>query len=317
MRRVRFVSLSTLLIGICATALGLQPQSNTAARPSFPSATGPRYPTATQTPQAVVNGAKHVTAKQLTRDQMEHFLLTARIISEKPIGIGITHTMRMTLTDGKIYHDAHVQTIDVYKAEYRTKEGVEKNFTDSYKYNIAAYRLDKMMDMGMVPVCVYRVVDDKPAAADWWVDDVMFDEAGRRDKNVDPPDLNYWGRQMNDVRDFDQLIYNVDRNQGNLLIDREWKVWAIDHSRSFRLLPTLRDPQVLRRISNKLLQGMKGLNEQNLEANLLPYVSKDAIHALLARRDLLVNFFENQITQKGPEVVLTDLPRRTERVTIP
>lgn len=248
---------------------------------------------------------------------MEHFLLTARIISEKPIGTGITHPLRVTLTDGQFYHDAHVQTIDVYKAEYRTKEGVEKNFTDSYKYNIAAYRLDKMMDMGMVPVCVYRVVDDKPAAADWWVDDVMFDEAGRRDKNMDPPDLNYWGRQMNDVRDFDQLIYNEDRNQGNLLIDRDWKVWAIDESRSFRLLPTLRDPQVLRRISNKLLQGMKSLNEQNLEANLLPYLSKDAIHALLARRNLLVTFFETQITQKGPDVVLTDLPRRTERVTIP
>ena len=165
--------------------------------------------------------------------------------------------------------------------------------------------------------CVYRVVDGKPSAVDWWVDDVMFDEAGRRDKNVDPPDLNYWGKQLNDIRDFDQLIYNVDRNQGNLLIDKDWKVWAIDHSRSFRLTPALRDPQVLRRISNKLLQAMKALTQQNLEANLLPYVSKDAIQALLVRRNLLVTFFDTQITQKGADVILTDLPRRTERVTIP
>jgi hypothetical protein len=221
------------------------------------------------------------------------------------------------MTDGRIYHDAHVQQIDVYKAEYRTKEGVEKNFTDSYKYNIAAYRLDKMMDLGLVPVCVYRVVDGKPSAVDWWVDNVMFDEEGRRDKNIDPPDLNYWSRQLNDVRDFDQLIYNVDRNQGNLLIDRDWRVWAIDHSRSFRTNPTLRDPEVLRRISNKMLQAMKGLTEQDLEANLEGLISKEAIEALLARRDLLVKFFETQITQKGPDVVLTDIPRHTERVTIP
>ncbi len=249
---------------------------------------------------------------------MEEFLLNARIVSEKPIAVGITHTMRVTMTDGKIYHDAHVQQIDVYKPEYRGQDGtVEKNFTDSYKYNIAAYRLDKMMDMGMVPVCVFREVHGLPSAVDWWVDDVMFDEAGRRDKNVDPPDLNSWGRQLNDMRDFDQLIYNVDRNQGNLLIDKEWKVWAIDHSRSFRLAPTLRDPDVLRRISGKMLQSLKSLNQQELEANLTPFISKEAIQALLVRRDLLVKFFENQITQKGPDVVLTDMPRHTERVTIP
>lgn len=248
---------------------------------------------------------------------MEQFLLSARILVEKPIVKGITHTMRLTLSDGRIYHDAHVQQIDVYKPEYRTKEGVEKNFTDSYKYNIAAYRLDKMLDLNVVPVCVYRVIDGKPSALDWWVDDVQFDEEGRRDKNVDPPDLNSWGRQLNDIRDFDQLIYNVDRNQGNLLIDKDWKVWAIDHSRSFRTLPTLRDPSVLRRISSKLLQHMKNLTQANLEANLLPYITKDAIEALLARRDLLVKFFETEVTQKGAEVVLTDLPHHTERVTIP
>lgn len=248
---------------------------------------------------------------------MEQFLLNGRILSERPAGNGITHTRRCTMTDGKIYHDAHIQSIDVYKPEYRSKEGVEKNFTDSYKYNIAAYRLDKLLGTEMSPVCVYRVVDGKPSSLCWWVDNVMFDEAGRRDKNAEPPDLNYWARQLNDVRDFDQLIYNVDRNQGNLLIDKDWRVWAIDHSRSFRLATTLRDPDVLRRISNKLLEGLKNLREPELEANLEPFISKEAIDALLARRDLLVKFFETQISEKGADVVLTDIPRHTERVTIP
>lgn len=277
----------------------------------------PLYPQPRAAAKAAPGKAKFVTYKQLTRDQMEHFLTTAQIVSERAVEKGIAHTFRVTMTDGKYYHDAHVQTLDMFRPEFRVNNVVEKNFTDSYKYNIAAYRLDKIMDLNMVPVCVPRVVHGKPAAVDWWVDDVLFDEEGRREKNAEPPDLNMWSKQLNDVRDFDQLIWNEDRNQGNLLIDKDWKVWAIDHSRSFREYPTLRDPKVLRRISNKLLQAMKNLDEQTLEANLMPYVSKAAIEALLARRDLLVRFFETEISQKGSDVVLTDLPRRTERVTIP
>lgn len=314
MRRERIVSLLTVLAAAYIAAPAQQPQTT---RPPLPPATGPRYPAGSPAPKRDENGAKFFTSKQLSHEQMEQFLLNARVVAEKPIGKGITHTMRITLSDGRMYHDAHVQQIDIYRPEMRTKEGVEKNFTDSYKYNIAAYRVDKLLDLNMVPVCVYRMVDGKPSAVDWWVDDVIFDEEGRRDKNADPPDLNYWGRQLNDIRDFDQLIYNVDRNQGNLLIDKDWKVWAIDHSRSFRLMPTLRDPSVLRRISSKLLQGLKSLTERNLEASLTPFISKEAIEAMVARRDLLVKFFETEVSQKGPDVVFTDLPRHTERVTIP
>lgn len=259
----------------------------------------------------------NVKAQDLTREQMEQFLATARIIGEKPAPKGITKTRRLVLTDGHYTHDAHVQDIDIYKAEYRTKEGIEKNFRDSYKFNIAAYRVDKMMDMNMVPVCVPREVNGKPAAVDWWVDDVQFDEEGRRDKEIEPPDPNAWTRQLNVIRDFDQLIYNEDRNQGNLLIDKNWRLWAIDHSRSFRSNPTLRDPKVLRRVTNKMLNSMRALNEAQLSENLLPYITKEDIQGLLARRDILVKFFENEINTKGEDSVLLDIPRKTPQVTIP
>lgn len=269
-------------------------------------------------PTPAIPVKSNVTSAQLTREQMEHFLLTARIVSERPIDVGITKTKRITLSDGQYTHDAHVQQIDVYKPVFRSKEGlVEKNFRDSYKFNIAAYRLEKLMNMDMVPVCVYRVVDDKPAAVDWWVDDVMFDEEGRRKKEMEPPDLNYWSRQLNEMRDFDQLIANEDRNQGNLLIDKNWKVWAIDHSRSFRDTPVPLDSKVLKRITTKLLDSMKSLNQQALEANLLPWVTKEDIQTLLARRDWMLKFFESEMAEKGADAVLIDLPRKTPQVTIP
>jgi hypothetical protein len=221
------------------------------------------------------------------------------------------------LTDGRYVHDAHVQQVDIYKAEYKTKDGIEKNFRDSYKFNIAAYRLDKIMDLNIVPVCVPREIDGKPAAVDWWVDNVMFDEEGRRQKEVEPPDPNYWTRQLNTVRDFDQLIYNEDRNQGNLLIDEKWKLWAIDHSRAFKASPTVRDPKVLKRVSNKMLLAMKNLNAQVLRDNLLPFITEEDIRALLTRRDWIVKYFESEISSKGADAVVTDMPRSTPRVTIP
>jgi len=256
-------------------------------------------------------------ASQLTREQMENFLRTAQILNERPVAKGVTKTRRATLSDGHMLHDAHIQDVDVYKPVYRTRDGLEKNFRDSYKFNIAAYLLDKMMDIGMVPVCVYREVDGKPAAVSWWVDNVKFDEEGRRAAHAEPPDLNEWARQMNLVRDFDQLILNEDRNQGNLLIDKNWKVWMIDHTRAFRDDLTPRQPDVLHRTSEKFLNAMKALNQQQLEVTLMPYVTQEDIRTLLLRRDWLVHFFENKANTDGKESVYFDIPIKTPQVTIP
>ena len=249
--------------------------------------------------------------------QREQFLLNARIVARKAIGEGITHTSRITLTDGRITHDAHVQTIDIFKPIYRTKEGVEKNFHDSYKYNIAAYRVAKMLNMDMAPPCVYREVDGQPASVCWWVDDVQFDELTRREKKVEPPDGEDWTRQLNLVRVFDQLIDNTDRNQGNLLIDRDWKLWMIDHSRAFRVTTVLRRPEVLRRVSQQMLEGMRAMTLTQCMSELRPYLTEDEIRSMMVRRDLLLKFFADAVSEKGADAVFTDLPRKTPNVTIP
>ena len=250
-------------------------------------------------------------------DQREQFLSSARIISRRAISQGITHTSRITLTNGQLTHDAHVQTIDIYKPEYRTKEFVEKNFRDSYKYNIAAYRVAKMLKLDMLPPCVYREVDGQPASVCWWVDNVQFDELTRREKKIEPPDGEDWTRQLNLVRVFDQLIDNTDRNQGNLLIDADWKLWMIDHSRAFRVTTVLRKPEVLRRVSTQMLEGMRGLTLAECNAQLRPFLTEDEIRTMLVRRDLLLKFFADAVAEKGADAVFTDLPRKTPNVTIP
>lgn len=250
-------------------------------------------------------------------EQRERFLATAPIVATKALGQGITHTTRVTLDDGVTKHDGHVQTIDIFQAEYKTKEFVEKNFRDSYKYNIAAYRISKMLKLDMAPPCVYREIDGKPGSICWWVDNVQFDELTRREKKIEPADGEDWTRQLNLVRVFDQLIDNTDRNQGNLLIDTDWNLWMIDHSRAFRVTTVLRRPEVLKRISRQLLDSLRAMTIEQCNAQLRPYLTDDEIRTVLVRRDLLLKFFANEISEKGAEAVYTDLPVRTPHVTIP
>ena len=93
----------------------------------------------------------------LTSKQIEEFLLTAKIVGAKPAHKGSTNSFRLTLSDGKLTHDAHFQAIDEHKAMTQMAGGrTEMNFVDSYKYNIAAYRLAEMLGLDVVPVYVER-----------------------------------------------------------------------------------------------------------------------------------------------------------------
>jgi hypothetical protein len=254
---------------------------------------------------------------KLSLDEQERFLQNAKIVSRKVVSTGTTKTHRITLSDGNFTHDAHVQTIDVYKAVYRTKEFVEKDFRDSYKYNVAAYRVARMIGLDQTPPCVYREVDGQPASVCWWVDDVQFDEVKRREKKIEPPNPEYWTRQLNHIRVFDQLIDNTDRNQENVLIDKDWRLWMIDHSRAFRVTHKLRNPENLRRISQQMLDSMRKMTFEAANSDLRQFLTEPEIRSMLVRRELLLKLFSELVAEQGPEAVYTDLPQKTPHVTIP
>ena len=243
---------------------------------------------------------------QLSREQMEEFLRTARIVRTRAIPRGITAPLRATLSDGSLTHDAQIQSHDEYRSQFQSIQGTELNFKDTYKFNIAAYRLDKIMDLQMIPVSVERRVQGKPAAMTWWIDDVLMDETERMKQKIEPPDQDQWNRQMYLVRIFDQLIFNTDRNLGNLVIAKNWKIWMVDHTRAFRLLPTLRTPGNLVKSDRKLLAALRKLTLETLLPELQPYLTRQEVEALLARRDLIVQLFDQTILEKGEGAVLYD-----------
>ena len=244
----------------------------------------------------------------LTAEQKEEFLRAARIVADKPAKKGVTDTRRVTLTDGVVTHDANVQRIDEHKDVFEGQDGSKEfNFKDTYRFNIAAWKLAKLLGLAdMMPPYVERRYMGDASSFSWYVDNDMMDEEERIKKNLKSPDLDAWNREMYAVRVFDQLIFNIDRNLGNLRIDKSWHIWVIDHTRSFRLMHNLRNSKNLVQCDRNLLARMKALDQATLERELMPYVNREEIKAVLARRDLIVKFFE----AKG-ESALYDRPMRS------
>jgi hypothetical protein len=249
------------------------------------------------------------SAKKLSVEQMEEFLKVAKIVKIKELSTGVTNSRRASLADGTVEHDAHVQSIDESKAVFQGERGTEMNFHDTWKYNVAAYRLARILGIGdMVPPSIERNVSGNTSAVTWWVDNTMM-EVDRRKKHVEAPDMDAWNREMYVVRVFDQLIYNTDRNLQNLLIDPQFHIWMIDHTRAFRMQTTLREKRDLVRCDRALLANLRKLTAEDLQP-LKKYINDAEIKGLLARRDKIVQFFDEKIAAEGEAAVLYDRPMR-------
>ena len=93
-----------------------------------------------------------------------------------------------------------------------------------------------------------------------------MDERARYERKLKAPDTVAWNRQIYIVRIFDQLIYNFDRNLGNLLIDKGWNVWMIDHTRGFKIFKELRSEKNLPETCEAdLLARLRALAKPELE----------------------------------------------------
>jgi hypothetical protein len=239
----------------------------------------------------------------LSPADMETFLLKAPMSKIRDAGGGVTGSQRATLSDGTITHDVHIQTVDVTKPVFTAGNKSELNFKDSYRYNIAGYRLARLVGLDTVPMSVERTVKGKSAAVTWWVDDVQMDEKARVGKGAAGPP----GRttsQLQIMLVWDELIQNKDRNQGNILWTSDWTMWLIDHTRAFRLGKELLNPAKLTRCERGLFERLKALTDQSIAEAVGNSLTKPEREALIQRRDLIVQHLTDRIAKFGEEVVL-------------
>jgi hypothetical protein len=250
----------------------------------------------------IVRAADETT---FTKEQIQNFLLTAKVVGSKQSSIGITQPWRLTLTDGTVTHDASFQAVDEHAAMKQLPTGNEVGFVDSYKYNIAAYRLAELLGLDdVLPVYVERKWKGNPGSLSWWLP-VKMDEVERRKKNLKAPDLDAWNNQMYRIRVFDQLVDDTDANLTNVLIGEDWKLWRIDFSRAFRSQKDLKDPQAnLVRCDRQLLEKLKTLDGKELAEKTKHYLDKDDVKAVMARRDKIVEHFQKLVAEKGENAVL-------------
>jgi hypothetical protein len=218
--------------------------------------------------------------------EIEAALITGAVSRLEAVPIGVTKPQRGYLPEGGAAKRF------AWKALPPQRRG---GYMESYKAEIAAYQLDRLLELGMVPPAVERTIEGTLGAAILWVE-------GTTGWNKDAPPRGpepAWSKQISRMKLFDQLIGNIDRNQGNLLYDADWHLFLIDHSRAFTRRTSLSGIAALATVDRALWTKMDALTDADLERTLGMWLSADERKALLTRRDRMREAIARLVKAKG------------------
>ena len=219
----------------------------------------------------------------LSNAEIERFLLTAEVAAVEPLDDAGPARRRVTLAQGDRQLRATFNTVD---AAPRLREGRWSRHGDGaerYSNQIAAYRLDQLLALDMVPVTVEREIDGERGALRLWIED-SFSEAERQAGGRSPRSDCPLPTQFNLVAVFDLLIFNAEHDFASLRYDRYGQLWLLDQLQAFGLKRDL--GAMLRRaeldISPQLAAALAGVTEERAAA-LLPYLHPRQVQALVTR----------------------------------
>jgi hypothetical protein len=243
-----------------------------------------------------------------TEEQKIDFLQHAKVINSQPEKKGKSNASHLTLSDGTNTHGASFEPVNEKKSQGPGPGGgIELNFRDYWGYDIAGYRIARLLGMeDMVPVYAERKWNGTTGAISWRISDIQFDEADRHIRKIDVPVsvLDAWNKQMYKVRLLTQLFYDMDDNLTNVLVTKDWKIWRIDFTRAFRLQHDLKNSKDLVQCDRDVLAKLRQLSYDQVFDATKPYLTKDEVKALIARRDKMVVYFDKLVAQKGESEVL-------------
>ncbi len=224
---------------------------------------------------------------------VEAHLVSAGITNMEAVPVGVTKPHRGTFTVG-----GPVQRF-AWKALPPQRRG---GFAESYKAEIAAYQLDRLLGMQMVPPVVERTIDGEVGAAILWIEDAIPWDKDRPAQGPEPS----WSRQLSRMKLFDQLTGNIDRNQGNLLYDRDWHLFLIDHSRAFTTRTSSDGIAAINTVDRELWEKIDRLTAADVDSALGAWLTPGERRALLTRRDRMRQAIDKLVRQKGADRVFLD-----------
>jgi len=245
---------------------------------------------------------KTVTFQSL--DAVEDFLLTADVVSVKRAPEGTTAPQKVLLEKNGIRMYACFRYVSVNQREIRLQSGALKfNFRDDAIFEIAAYRLARLMGYPNVPPTVVRRIQGRQGTLQAWVPDCIT-EGARIKQNKQARNVWRWAMEVQAMQLFDALIYNEDRNLGNVLIDPDWDIWMIDHTRAFRVYDEPANLDQVRSVEKGVWLRLTTVPDQEIEDALAPYLGGGQIKTLLQRRAHIVEHLAGLIQEKGESRVL-------------
>ena len=223
---------------------------------------------------------------------LEEFMRTAPIVSVKEIGTGVTKPKRVTQQRGDVTNDAVFKYYDSHPGMQDFKKYIARRYDDSDRYSndVAAYKLDRMLGLEMVPAAVLAEVEGEPGALSDWVENAI-NERDRMEKDIPFDSYCPQWEQYRLRFVFDILIHNDDRNLTNILWTKNgYMLRFIDHTLAFRSID--KRPKQYRKVdvevSDLLASRLQALNAADLERELSPYLHERQIEGILARRDLIL-----------------------------
>ena len=245
-----------------------------------------QQPAASSSPPAVTAAASS-RIWEGRHEEFEAFLREAPFRRFEDVPVGVTRPQRGFFDAGGPVASAAWKLLP---------PGRPHGYWESYKSEIAAYELDKLLGLGMVPPAVEKRVRGERGAAVLWVEGVRSWKAVE-----DLPKPAKWNREAIRMKMFDNLIGNIDRNAGNLLVDADWNLYLIDHSRAFVTDTKLKVEMV--RIDKGIWERMAALDETKLSEALGTWLTGGAIKAILKRRDNMQKVID-KLLKNSPEAVV-------------
>jgi len=225
------------------------------------------------------------------KEKMEQYLLTAKIVSVRKNMIGgKTGPWLIGLTEGKVARRGF------FKHIHRPRPAP---LPDSYQYEIAAYELDKLLDLNVVPPVVEREIEGRKGSLQIFLED-CFTERDRKRMNLEPPDPKSFQNSLDELRIFENLVYNKCRNTDDTRIHKEsWKVCRVDFSEAFAPSPDLLPDCEISYCSERVFRNLQRLDAGTVQARLSPYLNGEEIKALLERKDKIIEKIRGLQKQSG------------------
>lgn len=247
---------------------------------------------------------------QANCDKWEDFLKTARVVAQRQLtgDEAVTNPWVLTLEKDGLKRQA------LWKDVFGERIG---GFKETWKGEIAAYRLSRTLGLNMVPMTVEREYQGNRGSCQLWLEPWNNLETIIK-KKLNPPGIKalYFARALGLQRAFDNLIYNVDRHQRNYLILDDWRMILIDHSRSFGTSKKARTklfydenhpegPQfIMAPLPRVFVDALKGLTAATVRTSVGDYLTDDEVAATMARRDLIMVWLDKHIAAAGEARVL-------------